>query len=275
MHAASGYDPRIVTGRALPSNPFGGMTLTPAPPDVVVLFAVVFATYVAQFFDATRIVPALLHLSPGIWMAGFVWKLVTYPFAGYGAASPWIVLELLFGFFFGRDLYYRLGRGRFWRTLLTVAVVAALAACAVEMALRATSGGHPAPFTLMQGQRLLITVFIAGFATLMGEATILLFFVLPLKARWFLGLEVLFAFLAYLGTKDLAGFVGLLVAVGLTWALLTRRGPRRALRELWLRFQERRMRAKLDRLRKKRGFRVVPGGGEGGGGNVTPGPWLN
>lgn len=251
------------------------MSLTPAPTDVIVLFAVVFLTYVAQFFDGSRLLPALLHLSPAVWLGGFVWQLVTFPFAGYGAASPWIVLELLFGFFFGRDLYYRLGRKRFWRTLLTVALVSALAACALEMALRAAGGGHPAAFGLMQGQRFLITVFIAGFATLSGEATILLFFVLPIQARWFLGLEVLFAFLAYLGTKDLAGFVGLLLAIGLTWALLTRRGPRRALREMWLRFQERRMRAKLDHLRRKKGFRVIPGGGEGGGGNVTPGPWVH
>lgn len=265
-----------MTGRPLPSNPFGGMTLTPAPPDVVALFAVVFLTYIAQFFDLTRIVPALLHLSPAVWPGGFVWQLVTYPFAGYGAASPWIVLELLFGFFFGRDLYYRLGRRRFWHTLLTVALVSGLAACAVEVALRASGGGHQAAFSLMQGQRLLITVFIAGFATLAGNATILLFFVLPIQARWFLALEVLFAFLAYLGTKDLAGFVGLVVAVALTWALLTRGGPRRAMREWWLRWQERRIRAKLDGLRKKRGFRVIPGGGgDRGGGTVTPGPWVN
>lgn len=270
-----GYDRGPVNSRALPSNPFGGMSLTPAPPDVVVLFAVLFATYVAQFFEATRIVPALLHLSPAVWMAGFVWQLVTFPFAGHGAASPWIVITLLFGYFFGRDTFYRLGRKRFWRTLLTVALVSGVVACGVEIALRYGGGGQAFAFTLMQGQVFLITVFIAAFATLAGDATILLFFVLPIQARWFLGLEILFAFLGYLGTKDLAGFVGLVVAVAVTWALLTRRGPRRALREWWLRFQDRRMRAKLDHLRKKRGFKVIPGGNQGGGGNVTPGPWVN
>ena len=43
----------------------------------------------------------------------------------------------------------------------------------------------------------------------------LLFFVLPIEARWFLGLEVLFAFLGFLNSKDLAGFIGVVSGVAM------------------------------------------------------------
>ena len=60
---------------------------------------------------------------------------------------------------------------------------------------------------------MLLAIFIAAFATLNRNATILLFFVLPIQARWFLWLEVLFAFIAFLGSHDLPGFLGITTAV--------------------------------------------------------------
>src|SRR5260370_23980569 len=63
-------------------NPFD------APPrDLLIVIVTLFVTFVMQFFDATRIVPELLHLTSLVWHAGFVWQLVTYPYAGYGGAS--------------------------------------------------------------------------------------------------------------------------------------------------------------------------------------------
>jgi membrane associated rhomboid family serine protease len=64
---------------------------------------------------------------------------VTYPFAGYGGASLWILLELLILYWFARDVFYRLGRRRFWRTLLTVTVLAGVAAWSVELVTRLVS----------------------------------------------------------------------------------------------------------------------------------------
>ena len=122
--------------------------------------------------------------------------------------------------------------------------------------------GFPSPFafTLMQGQYMLITLMIAAFATLNGNATIMLFFVIPIRARWFLGLEVLFAFMGFLNTKDFAGFVGLCTAVFLTWALLEPGGPRRGLSTLRLRMRRFIIEKRLARLKEKRRFDVIDGG---------------
>jgi hypothetical protein len=116
---------------------------------------------------------------------------------------------------------------------------------------------NPAPIVLLQGQRMLVVIVIAAFATLYQNATIYLFFVLPVQARWFLWLEILFAFMGFLGTGDLAGFLGITAAVGMVYNILTGGNLRRTSRELWLRFEQQRMRRKLAIMRRKRGLRIV------------------
>jgi hypothetical protein len=242
----------------------------------VILLAVVFATFSFQFLGGLRLVPALLRLTPAVWQTGFLWQVATYPFAGYGGPSLWILLELLILYWFARDVFYRLGRRGFWRTLLTVAVAAGVAAVVVEVLVRLASPGGmtPLPFGLMQGQRMLMAFAIAAFATLNRQATILLFFVLPIQARWFLWLEVLIAFIAFLATKDLAGFVGICVVVGGTWAVLSAGGPARLFRDWSLRAKRRRLERQLERERKKRKLRVLEGGGEKGE-EPRRGPWVH
>lgn len=252
--------------------------LTPAPRDLVVLLAVVFATYALQFFAATAWLPALLHLGTALWPLGLVWQVVTYPFAGYGGASIWILLELLILYWFARDVFYRLGRRRFWRALLSASVIAGLAAVGVEVFVRLASPGGMtlAPFTLMQGQRTLLAFAIAAFATLNRHATVLLFFVLPIQARWFLWLEILFAFIAFLATKDLAGFTGIAVVVGTTYSVLTAGGPGRMLRDWRLRADKARIERQLARERRKRKLRVLEGGGQGREPDEPHrGPWVH
>lgn len=242
----------------------------------MVLLAVVFVTFSLQFFTATAWLPALLHLGTSLWPLGVVWQVATYPFAGYGGPSIWILLELLILYWFARDVFYRLGRRRFWRTLLTASVIAGVAAVAVELLARLAGPGGTtaAPFTLMQGQRTLLAFSIAAFATLNRHATILLFFVLPIQARWFLWLEVLFAFIAFLGTKDLAGFVGIVAVVGTTYGVLTAGGPGRMLRDWRLRAEKARLERQLERERKKRKLRVLEGGGRGDD-EPRRGPWVH
>lgn len=249
--------------RASRSGYGGGFGGFPGPPprDLVVLLAVVFATYAMQFFAALALVPALLRLTPAVF-AGFVWQVATYPFAGWGAPSLWFLLELLVLYWFGGEVFWRLGRRRFWRLVMVSTVGAGLAAVLVEgLAWLAAGGLSPAAFQIMQGQRMLITIMIAAFATMFGEATVLLFFVLPVKARWFLWIEVAFAFIAYLGSKDLAGFVGICGAVWLTWLQLQPGGPQVGLKRLRLDLKRRIVEWRLGRLRRKRKFDVIDGGG--------------
>jgi hypothetical protein len=244
----------------------GGMG-GPPPRDIVVLLAVVFVTFSLQFFVPG--VVGLLRLTSAVWRAGFVWQLVTYPFAGFGGPSLWFLLELLILFLFARDVYSQLGRRHFWRMLVWGAVAAAIVALLVQAAMT-RSAEVLIPFPLMQGQRTLMAIIVAAFATMNRRATIYLFFVLPIEARWFLGLEILFAFMGFLQTRDLAGFLGICTAVGMTYLYLTQSGMRRGLlRDSRLRLQRWWIQRKMDRMRKKSGLRVIPGDG------VKKGPWSD
>jgi hypothetical protein len=238
---------------------FGGSG-TPPPQDLLVLLGVVFVTFSMQFFEATAVVPALLRLTPMV-LRGFIWQLGTYPFVGAGGASIWFLLELLILFWFGRDVYWRLGRRRFWQLIVLTAVGAGVVAVLVHgvMALAGVASAYP--FVTMQGHRMLLTILIAAFATVAGDATIMLFFVLPIRARWFLWLEILFAFVfGLLPAKDLAGFAGVCTAVFLTYSSLMPGGPRRVLHG-WRKLLERLvLERRLARMKRRRRFDVVEGG---------------
>ena len=234
----------------------------PPPKDVLILIAVVFATFVLQFFSITAIIPAFLRLGPLIYR-GAVWQAVSYPFVGFGPASLWFLLSLLFLYWFAASVFRRLGRRRFWILLVQVTLVAAVVAVLVRGAGMLMGVDSPAAFVLMQGQYILVTVMVAAFASLNGQATIMLFFVIPIRARWFLALEILFAFMGFLSTKDFAGFIGVSVAVGLTWALLEPGGPSRGMRNGRLRLKRWITEQRLARLRRKRQFDVINGGKDG------------
>lgn len=254
-----------MNGRGFPQQTTGGFGFTgPVPRDVMVLLGVVLATFSLRFFEATRALHGLLVLSPDSWRHGFLWQMGTYLFTGVGTPGIWFLVELLILFLFVRTVFYQLGRKGFWRWLGIVGVASALLAVVVDVlsaALGASSS--PAGFYLMQGQHMLLTLTIAAFATMNREATILLFFVLPIQAKWFLLLEVLFAFMGFLSTHDLAGFVGLTAGIGLTLLYLSGgsiggRGPR----QLWLKIQEAFLRRRLERMRRRRGLRLVDDAGE-------------
>jgi membrane associated rhomboid family serine protease len=243
------------------SGGFGGLgDGGPPPRDLVVLLAVLFVTFSLQFFDSTRALVNLFSLDLRV-LRGFLWQLVTYPFVATASSGLWFLLELLILYWFGRSLLPRLGPRRFWRVLMIAAVGASVAAVVVEwLVLAVAPSWQHVPFLAMLGQRMVLTIVIAAFATLYGEATILLFFVLPLKARWFLWLEILFVFVFYfLPYKDLAGLVGTCVAVFLVYSSLTPGGPRWVLHRWRRRLEERVLRARLDRMRRKRRFDVIDG----------------
>ena len=244
-----------------------GIGLTgPVPRDIWLLLGVILASFALQFVAAAAWLPEALRLTPRIWRLGFLWQAVTYPFIGIGTPGILFIVELLILLMFGREVYGRMGRRGFWALLLKAAVLSALVAALVALARLALGGGvPPGTFTLMQGQRFLITVLIAAFATLNANATILLLFVLPIQARWFILLEIVFAFMGLLGTGDVAGFFGLCAAVGAGVALVGGGLGRGPWREMGLRARQAWYRARLARLKRRRGLRVVRGDDDRGG----------
>jgi hypothetical protein len=249
---------------------FGGPSGRP-PRDLLALLAVLFLTFALQFFEPTAFVPALLRLTPAVWRSGFLWQLGTYALSGVGGPSLWFLLELLIVYWFGADVRARLGRRGFWRLLAWTVPGAALIAVAIEIAVETIVGQSttPVPFQLMQGQRVVMTILIAAFATIFKDATVLAFFVLPVRARWFLWLGILIGFVAYLGTKDLAGFAGICAATGISVLVLSRPHSRNRLRRWWLEWRRRRLTRRVDRLAKRRGLRVVDRDDEPGGPTIN------
>ena len=244
----------------------GGFGLTgPVPRDVVVLLAVVLASFSLRFFESTQSLHALLSLSSNVWRHGFVWQPVTYLFNGVGTPGIWFLIELLILFMFGRTVFDQLGRRGFWKFLLTIGVTSALIAVLVD--LLSTSFGSPSTFSfaLMQGQHMLLTLTIAAFATMNREATILLFFVLPIQAKWFLLLSALFAFMGFLSTHDLPGFVGLIAGISLSFVYLSRPGSRPTARRSWLKLQEWWIRQRLKSMRRRSKIRLVKEDDDSGG----------
>ena len=250
-------------------NPFGGRGaggigggLTgPIPTDLWVLLGVILFTLTLGSFQTTQGLTELLRLTPWVWMRGFVWQLATYPFIAVGASGPfWLLIEMVILFMFGRDVLLRLGRRQFWKLLLSATLVAAVAAALVGMLIHlfAGVGALGSAFVLMQGQRMILTILIAAFATMNRNATILLFFVLPIQARWFLLLEIVFAFLAFLSTHDLAGFIGICVAVGFTFGALTGWRTQGWILQTRLRIHQAWLKFKLAWLRRRRGLHIVP-----------------
>lgn len=270
---------------------FSGLDGSP-PKDVVVLLAVVFVTYSLQFFTPVLM---LLRLTEEAVFHAMVWQPFSYPFIGLArgglrgapVASIFILLELFILYVFAVDVFRMLGRRRFWRTLVVSTAAAAVIALLVNLLTRGLAPGAAfSAFSLMQGQRILIAVVIAAFAVLRGNATIMLFFVLPVKARLFIWIEIAFAFIGFLGTKDFAGFVGVCAAIGLTVWFVRHPSLKGGLRELRLRTEQRVLQRKLERTRRQSQLKVIRGEGASTKGVRSTGsedpkskkddsPWIN
>ncbi len=248
---------------------FGGLS-GPHARDLLLLVGVLFVTFSMQFLQGLAIVPELMRLSSSVWERGMIWQLLTYPAAGWGGPSIWFLLELLIFYMFANDLRWALGRHRFWNLLWMSAGAAAVVACLVQILVG--SGGNA--FVLMQGQRMLLAIVIAAFALVRGNATIMLFFVLPIRAKWFIWIEIAFAWVGFLATTDLAGFLGICAAIGAVFALLRPGRTRGLMREMRLRYERWTVQQKLNRGRRR--FRVVPGGKKPKDDDrVHRGPWVN
>lgn len=234
-----------------------------APTDVAVLLGVLFGTFVLQHFASTASIPAALRLTPAVWGSWQLWRLVSYPFAGFGLPDLWFLLELVILFFFAREVLSRLGRRRFWNVCVGVGMLSGVCASLVAAAFPALAHGLGMPFQLMQGQRLLMAVMIAAFGALAGDGVVYLLFVLPVRARYFPLIAAALAFVAYLASRDLAGLAGIATALGATWVVVGRGGISGALRRTRMQTERWVAQRRLHRLQRGRNLRVLDGGKRG------------
>lgn len=247
-------------------NLFGG----PAPRDILALLIVVGVTFTLQAFTRGSALADLL-LSESVWRRGFLWQLATYAFIGPSAPTFWFLISLWMLYMFGRDVYSQVGRRGFWTLLAWGILGAAMVACLVQLVLGGWIGSL-SPFAAMQGTNTLLVILICAFATLHKNATIFLFMVLPIRAFWFIPLEIALAFISFLGSHDLASFLGTCAAVGITYSMLTPGGLRRISREGWLRLQRLWFQRQLRSARKRGNIRAVPNPPDD---TVKKGPWVN
>jgi len=248
---------------------FGGLT-GPIPRDLLILFSVLFVTFALRFFETTGPLIDRLLLSRDVWR-GHVWQIVTYPFIGFGGI--FFLVSLIFLYMFARDVFSGLGRRHFWRLVLLATITSAVVALVADLVMSRTVGSAANAFTLMQGQSLLWSLFIAAFATAYRQATIYLI-IIPIEARWFLVLEALMIFIGFLYTKDIPGLFGMYTSLGIGVWYIRSNGKWIGLRELRLRMERRWIQWKLNRMKRKRGFRVIPGEGERKP-DVRKGPWVH
>lgn len=242
------------------------------PPDIKGLLILLFVLFSMGFVKPLQPFIQALYLSPQMVTKGHFWQLLTYAVAP-DSSGIWFLITMLILFMFGRDVFRMLGRRRFWQLLLTSVLSASVVATVVHTAMQLVGlRWSLRPLALMHGSEILLTILVAAFATVYPNATIRLFFVLPIRARSFLWLEILLAFvLGLLPTGDVAGFLGICTAVGVTYAMLTG-GIRRNLRELRLRTERWLIAQRLRRMRNKRGMRIVK---PDEGGDARRGPWIH
>lgn len=263
------YGPRTTRRRV----DFG---IGPVPKDLLILLGILFLTYTLDAFRATGWVNEVLQLSPAVWQWGFLWQLVTYPLAE-DFNGIWFLVVGFMVLQFGGQIFRVLGRKAFWRLLIVASGVAGVAASLVQIVIGflPLQAGGVRPFFMMQGAEMVLVILIAAFATLFRSATIHLFFILPMQAGWFLWLEILIAFIAFLATKDFAGFVGITTAVGVTYVMVSGKGWKGWLRELKLRAERKVLEAKLKRMQGKARKSLRSEDSEDDDENVHKGPWVN
>ncbi|MCR9164008.1 MAG: hypothetical protein ACE37F_02110 [Nannocystaceae bacterium] len=196
-----------------------------APVAVKVLVGGLAFGCVADTLEPLRPIAELLRLSPAVWEAGQVWRLVTYGLVGRGGISPWSIVQLVFVYWLLMQLVTWVGEKRA-RTIILGGIVVSGIAAAFAQAMSDQFGGPScpaAPFWLMQGQNVIASVGIAAFAATNRYSTVThtpYVFGMALPTRWLVPLQLLMAFGGVFSTGDVGGFVGVLVATAWGWTAM-------------------------------------------------------
>lgn len=208
----------------------------------VVLMAVITAAFIVQTaatvyvqnnalspatqHDAEQVAHALnlLPLQAGDLRQGFVWELITFQFLH---AGKWhLVCNLLGIYFFGRFIEGRLGRGAMLKIYFAGGIAGGLSQAALGLLWPSQFGGP------VVGASAGVVALFAAFAMIEPDAQVLLWFVLPVQARYVLWISLGIAgfFLMFPGGSTVAHAAhlgGMLTGIAFVrWRLHERGGSR-------------------------------------------------
>ncbi len=134
-------------------------------------------------------------LSPSGLARGFLWQLLTFQFMHAG------LLHIFFNawaiYVFGRDVEQALGQKSYLTLYLASGVMGGLVQCLASL----LPGGHAGPVV---GASAGVFGLVAAYALLFPERVLLLFFVIPMKAKW---LVAVMGFVAVYGVLAPSGNV--------------------------------------------------------------------
>jgi len=221
-----------------------GTRLTKLGKRLLILYA---AVYIAEL-----LLEHWLHIPATAWLQlyppageGFhLWQIVTHPFIHNPQAPLGFLINCLVLYFFAAPVEFALGSGRF----LALFYLSALGAALAGMALSGVAGFN-APFMGMLPSLLALIVV---FGLLNPEATILLMFILPVKAKYISYGTAGIALLTFLAKANPHGAYHL-GGIFCGWAYFKAPGTRLDPRLLYLKY----LQWRLDR-RKSR-FTVIDG----------------
>ena len=135
------------------------------------------AIYLLSIVDTEQTLLYKLALDPDMVMKGEVWRLITFIFIPPSASPIWIVLVLYFSYLIGNSLEHEWGSFRF-TLYYFVGMLTTIAAAFIT--------GYPVGPTYIN-----LSLFLA-FAKVYPNYEILLFFVLPVKVKYFAYIEWFF-----------------------------------------------------------------------------------
>jgi hypothetical protein len=196
-------------------------TRGPAPKFLTAMVVLLTAGCIAELFEQARPWLELARLGPAVWERGEVWRVVTFGFVGSGQLGLTTVLQIACVYWLAIELSASIGVRRTRVLLLGAMVGSGLAGATAQYLIEL--GGVPRgshPFDMMQGQRIVLAISVAGFAAVNRQVNITrlrLLYGLTIPSRWLIPLQVGSALIELGLTRDVGGFCGLMTGTLAGW----------------------------------------------------------
>ncbi len=189
---------------------------------------------------------ALGPLASGVFRP---WQLLTHPLLHDPNAPIGFLINCLVFYFFAGTIEYALGTRRF----ITLYVISAIGAVAAGLPLSAL----PSFNTFFSGMMPSLLTLVVVFGLINPEASILLFFILPIKAKYISYATVIITALTFLAKANAHGAYHL---GGILFGYIYFRPPGMLLNPNWWRWKF----FEFSQKRRRSGFTVIDGKGSGG-----------